>query len=57
MITREMEALKEIQVELLEMKTIMSEIKNIPTRIIRINKRLDIVGTKISELKKTHVNS
>ena len=57
MITREMEALKEIQVELLEMKTIMSEIKNKPTRNNRINKRLDIVGTKISELKKTHVNS
>ena len=57
MITREMEDIKEIQVELLEMKTIMSEIKNMPTRINRINKRLDIVGTKISELKKTHVNS
>ena len=57
MITREMEDIKEIQVELLEMKTIMSEMKNMPIRINRINKRLDIVGTKISELRKTHVNS
>ena len=47
--SKERKGRKQIQDELLDMKTMVSEIKNISGRI---NKRLDIAGKKISELEK-----
>jgi len=47
--SKELKGRKQIQDELLDMKTMVSEIKNISGRI---NKRLDIAGKKISELEK-----